>query len=154
MSDSLFPDRKDGERWPRLSLTLTGPRERAKCQCCGGRGTTIWSEHDDKDQPGTDYVILCEACGDRLIDPHPRLYARTAKNAPLPGVMSICDWCIHRTGLSCDQEAPIKIGIADPHRAHVDGQDPKTGRRRGWTVTVWPEPATTCDKRQEGTAAQ
>ena len=101
---------------PRLSETLESLAWPRRCQACGAELTrpasrlrpstgrapaTIWQEHDDADRPELRYIVLCGACADRLIEPHPRLYRRLDRNEPAPGVMRICEDCRHRQGGRC-----------------------------------------------------
>lgn len=142
------------EPWPRLSETLTGPRAPGRCQSCGAiGGCDLWREHDRHDQPEFMFVVLCRECSNRLIEPHPRLYACMERNRPLPGTMEICLQCAHQFGLKCTHPGRtdirdahgLDITIADPHVAMFDGT--RGGRRMGWTVVIWPEPATGCSGR-------
>jgi len=60
-------------------------------------------EHDAWDRLPTKpvVVVLCRACGDRLIEPHPRLYTKLDAGAPFPGCMGICLDCRYREGVAC-----------------------------------------------------
>ena len=62
---------------------------------------TYWQECDDDDQPTRTFIVLCQACADKLIERHPRLYRETTAVTPMPGVMSVCADCVHRIGLAC-----------------------------------------------------
>jgi hypothetical protein len=87
--------------WPKLSETL--PRtEPGACQQCGAaERLTYWRECDDRDQKTGVFVVLCQPCADRVIEPHPRLYCETSDVTPMPGAMPICLDCGHRDGRVC-----------------------------------------------------
>ena len=105
--------------WPRLSETLDGPKNPELCQACGGHGDVhLWMEHDDQDKPTAVAVILCGPCSDRIIESHPRLYARLPKNSPFPGCMPVCVDCIYRDGLCCTHKLLKSNG--GPGRATED----------------------------------
>jgi hypothetical protein len=113
--------------WPRLSETLPHPPDLTRCQSCGNRlddaaaanrpdppfsgasgaaiatpyALAVWQEHDDTDRPELIYIVLCEACADRIIAEHPRLYRRVDRWAPVPGVMPACIGCRRADGLRC-----------------------------------------------------
>ena len=91
------------ESWPRLSGQLEGPRSPDRCQCCAARWVDLerWREHDDDDRPTATVVVLCRPCGKRLIDPHPRLYAKLDEREPHPGTMELCLLCRNRVGVTC-----------------------------------------------------
>jgi hypothetical protein len=95
----------DGITWPRLTESLPH-RSAVACHRCGqvlpGKyDLHWWQEHDDRDRPEPRYVLLCNPCADKIIEPHPRLYRRTERNEPCPGVMLQCVCCKHLDGLRC-----------------------------------------------------
>lgn len=138
---------------PRLSADLKGPRTPNRCQSCGGTlKLARWQEHDEADRPEQIVVVLCCRC-ERLIEPHPRLYAKLHNNAPWPGCMSICWPCRHRQGVECvhplqvDKSGPgVRLAIAEPSRAHVSYTE--GGRRKGRWETIWPSKAEACAQRE------
>jgi len=147
------------KNWPRLSETLPHLNDPRFCGNCGtGEKVTIWIEHDEKDQPELKFVSLCIACADKIIEPHPRLYAGMGQNTPFPGVMDICLLCKHRSGLRCTSPlakfnggAGINIAASKPITAFVDGT--RTGpdgrrRRTGWIERIYPTAPTNCTGRQ------
>jgi hypothetical protein len=88
--------------WPRLSVTLDGPRTPTVCQSCGSNnGMVVWQECDDADKPQSIYVPLCGTCSTLLIEPHPRLYRATDHWEPRPGAMPLCIICKNRDGNRC-----------------------------------------------------
>lgn len=144
-----------GANWPRLSETLTSPRALDVCQSCGRRGGHVqrWEEHDANDQPEAIVVVLCEPCGERLIEKHPRLYRGLHVNEPMPGSMALCAGCTHQRALACDHPDLRKNGgpglaleLTPPSVAFVDGI--KNGRRTGWREKWWPAPAHSCVGRE------
>jgi len=46
-------------------------------------GVYGWQEHDSRDEPESIAVMLCTTCSKRLITPHPRVYRRISRRAPL-----------------------------------------------------------------------
>ena len=140
--------------WPRLSVDLPDRRHPQRCQACGATGTAVdrWREHDDADRPEPIVVVLCRACGDQLIDPHPRLYARLDPNEPVPGCMAICVDCRWREGVRCTHPRAkanggpgVVLTIATPMHAFVCRRG--KGARSG-PMTIWPSPATACQQKE------
>lgn len=122
--------------WPRLSDTLPY-RSPSHCNACGrgspdapflanGGDLRLWQECDQNDRPEARYVLLCKACADRLIEPHPRLYRRIHHFAPAPGAMRLCGDCAHRDGTICRSpkarfnggEGTFMVG-PKPTRVHI-----------------------------------
>jgi hypothetical protein len=123
----------------------------------------------DFDQPTEPpvHVVLCRACSDRLVEPHPRLYQAQPRFKPVPGAMALCAACEHRDGLSCTSplsgaaEAPgillaegkpvpegwagLVIRGPEPWRVHVYRRGP--GARSGWE-TIYHGPPTHCSGRE------
>lgn len=146
--------------WPRLSEDLPH-REPGRCASCGApdeskdsklSSLTTWREHDRNDRPEMRYVVLCRKCSDRLIEPHPRLYAALYPNAPAPGAIGICSDCAHRDGTRCrcpdataNGGAGIEIIIPKPIRAHVRRSG--KGQRSGYE-TFYTGPATACSGKK------
>lgn len=95
--------------WPALSKDLPHERHPCICQACGGvlgegrcNNLRKWIECDGKDQPTDTLVILCDPCGKKLIDPHPRLYHAVYGDKPIPGAIhNLCASCGFRRGLTC-----------------------------------------------------
>lgn len=143
------------KNWPKLSETLPHERRPDCCQSCAEKliptdGIRIWLEHDDKDQPTGVLVMLCARCETKLIEPHPRLYAKVDSNKPIPGAMQLCVDCIHRDGLTCkNPEAKMNggpglyINAAQPSRGFWDGRG-KDGKRTGGIFEHWPAPPSKC----------
>lgn len=97
---------------PGLSVTLPYPRRLDTCQACGIGADMFgaellqrWQECDAWDQPTPAVVVLCEPCGKRLIDPHPRLYVALHPWEPMPGAMLLCDGCTLQRDLACTSPA-------------------------------------------------
>jgi hypothetical protein len=140
------------ESWPKLSETLPGPVTPDRCQSCGAWGDTDrWREHDEHDQPTPVVVVLCRPCSDKIIEPHPRLYARLQGNEPHAGAMPLCLDCQHRDGTRCAHPGAranggpgIEIYIKQPYRVHVC-RSPR--RLSGWE-TLWPAPAQGCSGKE------
>lgn len=141
---------------PALSIELTSYDELDRCQACGrrDRGVDRWLEADehDGDQSPPVVVILCKACGDRLVEPHPRLYAKLDEWHPLPGSMPICQDCLHHVGTSClNLQAQMNGGpglnliFPRPDRVHVLRRG--KGQRSGYE-TIWRGPVVGCDGRE------
>lgn len=140
--------------WPKLSETLPLVHLAPQCGRCGALDTAIqngeqvsncqrWREHDDKDAPTDVIVYLCEACGDEIINPHPRLYSRVAWNEVTPGKMGFCLFCDHFNNLTCKHPALIanggpglKIDIPKGSVMFFDGV--RNGKRVGWSETIKP----------------
>jgi hypothetical protein len=151
--------------WPKLSVELAGPKAPDRCQSCGktgwsetlpGQPPTLerWREHDANDAPTNVVVVLCRGCSDRLIEKHPRLYARLEWNQPYPGTMGLCLDCRHRDGVTCpltqfNGGGGVNIVVAKPFNAHVC-RSPR--RLSGW-IQMWRSPATNCDRRETATPA-
>lgn len=93
---------KSTKPWPRLSETLP-LADVGKCQQCGSaEKLTAWHECNDNDRPaGPVFVVLCQACADRIIEPHPRLYKRLLTDEALPGALPMCADCVFRRRLRC-----------------------------------------------------
>lgn len=132
--------------WPKLSETLTGPREPGKCQSCGNEGTRWWEECDESDRPTKVLVILCTPCEKKLIKPHPRLYCLTWTPCPWPGAMAICQNCTQRDGLRCTHPdlkanggAGLLLQIPKGSPCHLN-----LGRGRGMFVTMYPYEPRVC----------
>lgn len=138
---------------PKLSADLKHVKDRRVCQSCGlrdedGKGLWRWREHDGADKPTHDVVVLCEPCADRIIGPHPRLYARLDRHQPHPGAMSVCDGCTHRDGVRCvnpmakaNGGTGVILTIPKPMNAHLCMRG--SGRKSGW-VTLWTGPVKAC----------
>lgn len=144
-------------RNPGLSVTLPYAPNPTRCQSCGehAAGDLVrWIEGDPWDQPTDVIVVLCRPCGDRLIEPHWRLYRKLERNEPRTGCMGICVRCTWRRGTRCSHPDAkpnggpgLEIGIARPTRMHVYCSGRGGARRSGW-VTDWPEPARSCAGRR------
>lgn len=155
--------------WPRLSETLTGPRDLAHCQSCGAAGNpfaiedddreglrlTIWREHDEDDKPEGVVVLLCERCGKRLIDPHPRLYDYLMPMQPFPGAMACCRGCRYSVETRClhpmlkdNGGSGLMMAVPKPSVALVDGV--RGGRRCGWRQIIYTGPVTCRGREARG----
>lgn len=140
--------------WPKLSETLTGPRDPDHCQSCGEWGDAQpWCECDEKDTPTETHLMLCSECAEKIIEKHPRLYLDRHRNAPIPGAMQLCVDCIHRDALRCacpdahrNGGCGIKIEHAEPSVIFMDGT--KGGRRCGWTEMRYGCPPKSCSGRE------
>jgi hypothetical protein len=138
--------------WPRLTEErgLFDPHPR-RCQLCGGdQELDLWQEHDERDKPEGRAIILCESCSKRVIDKHPRLYARRGIFVPWPGAMALCVDCKHRRGVTCPLTKAsggpgIEIKYPQPFKAMVDGT--RGGRRVGWMQTLYNGDPTSCSGR-------
>ena len=140
---------------PRLTETLPH-REPGRCASCGAidpnAGTrlplyTVWREHDEQDRPEPRFVVLCRPCGDRLIEPHPRLYAALPANAPAIGAMPLCLACRHREGTACRNPLAkanggpgMPVDIDPPGTMHVN----RGGGGRNYWTKVYTRPARSC----------
>ena len=139
------------KEWPRLTVTLTGPNKPEVCRSCGEPADDLWQEHDGDDRPEFRYLWLCRKCGDRLIEPHPRLYNQLSNYAPAPGAMRICTDCPHRTdkGICACPAAKanggpgILIQAIGGFSGFIDGRD-KNGRRWGKPFTTYSFPPSDC----------
>jgi hypothetical protein len=117
------------DKWPRLTLTLTGPNAPEICRACGETADDLWREHDDRDKAENRWLWLCRKCGDALIEPHPRLYSCVPDMSPAPGAMRICAGCEHRTAegiCGCPRAKAnggvgILIGVHESGRGFIDG---------------------------------
>lgn len=140
----------DPATWPKLSVTLPHKASPHLCQQCEStRNLVLWIEHDSADQPTSTLISLCRECSDTIISPHPRLYAEAPVNAPIPGAMALCVECVHRDGLRCRMAKVnggpgITITAAKPLVAHIDGRDPKTGRRWSRWIHDYSTPPSDC----------
>lgn len=138
--------------WPKLSETLTGPRGLHYCQSCGEELGELraWQEHDEADRPTPVAVMLCPACANRLIEPHPRLYRQIAAGEPFPGAMPCCHGCRHAVALAC-RSPMLKAngGAGLPLRFPTPAQAIACSRGRGGCrhLTIWQGPVT-CDGRE------
>lgn len=161
-TDGFKTERGD---WPRLTETLPH-REPGRCNACGLEGNdqvaaggpmglaltlTVWREHDRFDKPEARYVVLCRKCSDKLIEPHPRLYAPLPRFAPAPGAMGLCSDCRHRDGCRCTCPAAsanggegIEIYGPKPARVHVC-RSPR--RLSGWELW-YRGPSTMCTGKE------
>lgn len=141
--------------WPKLSLSLYGPKHPMRCQHCGNEcDLDRWQECDEYDQPTPVVVVLCRDCSTALIDRHPRLYHDLHHNAPHPGSMVMCIDCNYRTGVSCAHPdlganggSGLAIRSALPETIFMDG---RTGddEHVGWIEQVYPIPPTLCVGRR------
>jgi hypothetical protein len=144
------------ERWPRLSVTLPGPRDGCHCQACGARGTLpgaeplafgvpelqAWREHGDADELQAVFLTLCPACAAALIERHPRLYSELERHEPAPGIMPACIGCDFNARLRYSHPIArtnggpgLKLTFPKPDVMHVDYS--AGGRRRGKTLSIW-----------------
>lgn len=152
--------------WPKLSETLDADRRQSgslfpfewgQCQRCGLEGELfddheVWREHDETDRAQPVAVVLCSACAEKIVPPHPRLYSIQRKDVPLAGVMELCRDCEHRSegGYVCEHPdltvnggPGLKITFPEPMKAHVN-----YGRGRGEWLFVWQGPPTECAGRE------
>lgn len=162
---------KPNPNWPRLSVSLTGPRDRHHCQHCGAPNrtapissrwpdemfdsTTGWVEHDHNDQPEPIVVFLCKECAEWLIGSHVRLYRQLRRHEPFPGAMPLCDDCRFRDGVSCKNRAAkinggpgLNLTFPRPTQAMVDGADAR-GRRCGWHEVLYGGPVSACSGKEK-----
>ncbi len=146
--------------WQRLSVELPQRERLNQCRACGAtpgkHDCQVWQECDSEDRPEVRYVVLCTACADRLIEKHPRLYRQILMNEPTPGVMAICQDCIHRKGTTCTAaKAHGGPGVKFPapnSSGFIDGTD-KRGRRCGRSFQAWDKPMGESDCSGRQTAA-
>lgn len=137
--------------WPKLSETLLFPRSLFVCQSCGSdQQLDRWQEHDDQDKPSHRAVVLCGRCSERIIKPHPRLYARMQPAEALPGAMGICVGCRHLQDLDCDHPDQKRLGgsglrIISPK---IVGFACSRGRGGGCHSIYNPGVPSQCDGRQ------
>jgi len=164
--------RKLRAKMARLSVDLPHPRRPDTCQACGAEGAIHgnsgcvgeygvgevdagvlqlirWHEHDERDNPQRIVVVLCKRCADRIIKPHPRLYAALQPFAPWPGAMPVCVSCRHRAGLDCkhpDLKANGGGGLVmkfpQPQQVHLNIRGGGGGWRNFWRGPV------TCEGRE------
>jgi hypothetical protein len=133
---------------PRLTVTLTGPRDPHSCASCGElHPEEVWQECDHFDKPEPLFLLLCAKCSKRLIKPHERLYIDHQRNEPLPGTMDLCDNCIHRTGYACSQTKAhggpgILIRVAAPYTVHLN-----MGSKGGRWMKLYSTGPTNCTGR-------
>jgi hypothetical protein len=141
-------------QWPKLSETLAGRRSLVYCQSCGAAGSALraWQEHDEADQPTPVAVMLCPACAERLIEPHPRLYRQLAAGEPFPGAMPCCHGCRHAVAMACRSPmlkanggSGLPLKFPTPTQAIACGRGGKNGGCRH--LTIWQGPVT-CDGRE------
>jgi hypothetical protein len=140
----------DGEKWPKLSVTLTGPRDLFACQSCGAteEDLTRWRECNEADEPTRVVVMLCEGCTRELVQKHPRLYIEMDAYEPLPGSMGCCfRGCKYRDGLTCLNPKQKILGgqgmlirFPTPTVAFIDGTTPGGGKRIGSVEKWWHAP--------------
>lgn len=148
---------------PRLSEDLPGTRWPGICQACDGRDRTLfpgegkhvvtpWQEHDERDRPELICVWLCRGCSDRIIDPHPRLYARMDQweKMPFPGIMGLCEGCLWRRGPDCANPLQKRLGGSGlgieyprPQKMFIDCSP----RSASGLYTVFSGPPTSCAGR-------
>lgn len=138
---------------PGLSVTLPYERRPDTCQACGVLfDIRLWEECDPWDQPQKPpvVVVLCNACGLRLIEPHARLYRPLELFAPLPGVMALCADCCNREGLRCRSPllkanggSGLAITFSKPTEAMVC-----YGGGRGDFVRLYEKPPSKCAGRE------
>lgn len=133
--------------WPRLSETLQPITDLGTCQACGAQCgiATRWEEHDDQDQPAKVLVLLCQRCGDAMIDAHPRLYRKLHHHEPWPGAMPTCIGCPWHQGAACDHPDQLTKGgtglmlrMPPPMVCHVKAD---RASRSGF-MKVWMGPVT------------
>lgn len=92
--------------WPKLSETLPGQMP-GRCQQCDAgpqaeaEPLTYWQECDDDDRGTRVFIVLCQPCADRIIEPHPRLYRQQSDVMPMPGAMPVCLDCRYRERMDC-----------------------------------------------------
>ncbi len=137
--------------WPKLTEQLP-PEAWGGCQRCGKEVKPfpeIWREHDQRDQPQARAVLLCKKCGKLVIAAHPRLYSLETRDAPIPGVMQMCEHCVHRNGSDCwhpdltyNGGVGLVVTFPEPMRAIVS-----RGRSAGGctSMTVWKGPPIRCE---------
>lgn len=146
--------------WPKLSETLPGPRSPDRCQSCGASGPVLarWRECDDGDRPTPVLVVLCDNCGDALIEPHPRAYSLLSPNEPAPGAMPLCLDCRHRAGAACGHPAAkanggpgVMLTLPRPSTGIVCSRGKKG--RGCQTVTFWRGPVSACQQKETSSTA-
>lgn len=137
--------------WPRLTETLPHPHPDVCNSCMATDDLQLWQEHDRFDKPEPKWVLLCQKCADKIIEPHPRLYNKVCSNSPAPGAMLLCTFCVHRTRTSCSQTLSsggpgITITSCKPMVAHIDGRN-KNGRFALWLKSYAVRP-TACSRHE------
>jgi hypothetical protein len=138
------------DHWPRLSSDLAGPKHPDSCRSCGsGDDLTRWQEHDMMDRVEHIYIVLCQACANTLVEKHPRLYRQVDRNAPSPGVMTLCVDCPARDGTECTSPMAtfnggegMVIKIPKPSRVHFCRRG--KGAQSGWE-TIYVGPPKSCE---------
>jgi hypothetical protein len=154
-----MPTTPAAKAWPKLSESLTGPKDPRVCQSCGGgKHLGRWQECDETDTPTSAVLVLCRDCDQRLLAPHPRLYLSLDPNAPCPGSMELCVDCVFRAGVTCTQSdlranggLGLAITCATPIQVHLQRRGP--GPRCSWH-TIYPHAPSACaGRRTEPVAA-
>lgn len=147
-------------KWPRLTDALSHEKRPDRCQGCGSADrVTIWQEHDDKDKPEPLFLALCLECADKVIEPHPRLYAGVSENAPMPGAMPTCVACTLRRGMTCTHPnlkanggPGLILKFPQPYVAMVDGTH--KGKRWGGRMLLYHAPVTCTGRTLSGPTSQ
>jgi hypothetical protein len=152
------------DNWPRLSETLPH-RTPGLCGNCGEAEVKpddagpswlpshiVWQEHDWRDKPEMRFVELCRPCGDKLIEPHRRLYAPLNPYTPAAGAMALCVDCVHRDGLRCASPLASFNGgagilVTGPKPSRVGGSGRGKGARSGWE-SIYRGPTTHCTGKE------
>lgn len=136
------------KNWPRLSETLTGPKSPHECRKCGALNPEcLIQECDEQDKPEGIHFWLCLTCEREIIKPHPRLYVRLDNNIPLPGLMDLCDNCLHRDGYKCSVTKAnggpgLNVTVGTPYTAHLY----RAGGGSKW-IKLYPDPPSHCSRR-------
>jgi len=162
-------------KWPRLSETLPECDELFQCRACGlvapvveqivdagSVGESVnpqpklhrWQEHNDDDKPDPIVVVLCQACSDKIIEPHPRLYRRMDRWEPFAGAVGICRDCPLRKGSRCTSPQAklnggpgVELIYPRPSTAHVLRRG--KGQRSGFE-TIYHGPVRACSAKPAG----
>ncbi len=101
-------------KWPRLS-DLMGNNSRDACALCmTPHSVGRWQECDDQDLPEARVVVLCNACAEMTIAPHPRLYRKLAPNEFVPGSARVCTGCKWQVKLGCTSPLAVFNGGTEP----------------------------------------
>ena len=135
-----------------MSLPHLHPKKCAACGCWDREKLlSLWQEHDREDKPETRYVLLCDACSRKLIEPHVRLYAEIDNKSPAPGAMEICADCRFRDGLWCAKAKSnggegVTITAAKPSRGFIDGA------RYSGPFTFYPVAPSACSGKSTSSA--
>jgi hypothetical protein len=146
--------KSDPATWPKLSVTLPHKAHPHLCQNCeSSRDLMVAAECDGADQPTPTLIIVCRRCWETVVVPHPRLYHDLPVNAPIPGAMALCIDCVQRDGLRCraakvNGGPGITVTAAKPMVVHIDGRDPKTGKRFGRWLQDYSSPPSACTGRK------